>query len=119
MRKGLTLLVFLATLLGAGFGLACHELIRDPGTMAAVTQGLSLITTIFLRAVKMLVAPLVLATLISGVGRMENADSRMLAGSKPAWRNLETACQAVQAAGARLTFTWPMASTPWRYHRGA
>jgi Na+/H+-dicarboxylate symporter len=73
MRKGLTLLVFLATLLGAGFGLLCHEFIRDSGTMAAVTQGLSLITTIFLRAVKMLVAPLVLATLISGVGRMGNA----------------------------------------------
>ena len=73
MRKGLTLLVFLATLLGAGFGLACHALIHDPATMTAISQGLSLITTIFLRAVKMLIAPLVLATLISGVGRMGHA----------------------------------------------
>ena len=73
MRKGLTLLVFLATLLGAGFGLACHTLIHDPATMTAISQGLSLVTTIFLRAVKMLIAPLVLATLISGVGRMGHA----------------------------------------------
>jgi Na+/H+-dicarboxylate symporter len=73
MRKGLTLFVFLATLLGAGFGLACHTLIHDPATMTATSQGLSLVTTIFLRAVKMLIAPLVLATLISGVGRMGHA----------------------------------------------
>jgi len=73
MRKGLTLLVFLATLLGAGFGLACHALIHDPATAAGIAQGLGLITTIFLRAVKMLIAPLVLATLVSGVGRMGHA----------------------------------------------
>ena len=73
MRKGLTLLVFLATLLGAIFGLACHALVQDPATIAAISQALALITTIFLRAVKMLIAPLVLATLISGVGRMGHA----------------------------------------------
>jgi len=73
MRKGLTLLVFLATLLGALFGLACHALIHDPATLASVLQGLGLITAIFLRAVKMLIAPLVLATLASGVGRMGEA----------------------------------------------
>jgi Na+/H+-dicarboxylate symporter len=73
MRKGLTLLVFLATLLGALFGLACHALIHDPSNLANLQQGLGLITAIFLRAVKMLIAPLVLATLVSGVGRMGDA----------------------------------------------
>ena len=73
MRKGLTFLVFLATLLGAGFGLACHSLVHDAATAATISQGLGLVTTIFLRAVKMLIAPLVLATLISGVGRMGHA----------------------------------------------
>ena len=73
MRKGLTLLVFLATLLGALFGLACHALIHDPAHLDTLQQGLGLITTIFLRAVKMLIAPLVLATLVSGVGRMGDA----------------------------------------------
>jgi Na+/H+-dicarboxylate symporter len=70
MRKGLTLLVFLATLLGALFGLVVHALIHDPASLASLQQGLGLITTVFLRAVKMLIAPLVLATLVSGVGRM-------------------------------------------------
>lgn len=73
MRKGLTLLVFLATLLGALFGLACHTLIHDAGKLASLLDALGLITAIFLRAVKMLIAPLVLATLVSGVGRMGDA----------------------------------------------
>ncbi|HUE62861.1 MAG TPA: dicarboxylate/amino acid:cation symporter [Rhizomicrobium sp.] len=73
MRKGLTLLVFLATLLGVLFGLACHAFIHDPARLDSLFQALGLITTIFLRAVKMLIAPLVLATLVSGVGRMGDA----------------------------------------------
>ena len=73
MRKGLTLLVFLATLLGALFGLAVHALIHDPANLATLQQGLGLITGLFLRAVKMLIGPLVLATLVSGVGRMGDA----------------------------------------------
>jgi Na+/H+-dicarboxylate symporter len=73
MRKHLTLLVFLATLLGAVFGLVAHALIRDAANLATLQLGLSLITTLFLRAVQMLIAPLVLATLVSGVGRMGDA----------------------------------------------
>ena len=73
MNKGLTLLVFLATLLGAGFGLACHALPLDPATQAMIAKALGLVTTLFLRAVKMLIAPLVLTTLISGIGRMGHA----------------------------------------------
>ncbi len=73
MRKGLTLLVFLATLLGALFGLAAHALVHDPAHLDTLQQGLGLVTTLFLRAVKMLIAPLVLATLVSGVGRMGDA----------------------------------------------
>lgn len=73
MRKGLTLLVFLATLLGGLFGLAVHAWVRDPAVSAPILATLGLITTIFLRAVKMLIAPLVLATLIAGVGRMGDA----------------------------------------------
>ena len=70
MRKGLTALVIVATLAGAVFGLCCHAWLHDPGALAGLNQGLTLVTTIFLRAIKMLVAPLVLATLVSGIGRM-------------------------------------------------
>ena len=70
MHKGLTTFIFLATLAGTLFGLACHAGLRDPATLTRVNDALGLVTTIFLRAVKMLVAPLVVSTLISGIGRM-------------------------------------------------
>ncbi len=70
MRKGLTLWVFLATLLGAGFGLACHEWVHDPASLSTIKATLGLFSALFLRAIKMLIAPLVLATLVSGIGRM-------------------------------------------------
>jgi Na+/H+-dicarboxylate symporter len=73
VRKGLTLLVFLATLLGGLFGLAVHAWVADPALSGPILASLDLITAIFLRAVKMLIAPLVLATLIAGVGRMGDA----------------------------------------------
>lgn len=73
MGKRLTLLVFLATLAGAGFGLACHGLVHDPAGLALILKGLGLVTTLFLRAVKMLIAPLVLFTLVAGIGRMGDA----------------------------------------------
>jgi Na+/H+-dicarboxylate symporter len=86
MRKGLTFLVFLATLLGALVGLACHRLIHDPAISALVVNGFGLVTTLFLRAVKMLIAPLVLATLVSGVGRMGDAgDIGRVAVKAMAW----------------------------------
>jgi Na+/H+-dicarboxylate symporter len=70
LRKGLTALVILATLAGAIFGLCCHAWLHDPDSLAGLNQGLTLVTTIFLRAIKMLVAPLVITTLVSGIGRM-------------------------------------------------
>jgi Na+/H+-dicarboxylate symporter len=70
MQKGLTLWVFLATIVGAAVGLVCHNTIRDPATLSAITGGLSVVSDIFLRGIKMLIAPLVLATLVSGIGKM-------------------------------------------------
>jgi Na+/H+-dicarboxylate symporter len=70
VRKSLTALVFLATLAGAVVGLCCHAWLHDPASLANLNQGLTLVTTIFLRAIKMLIAPLVITTLVSGIGRM-------------------------------------------------
>jgi Na+/H+-dicarboxylate symporter len=70
LRKGLTALVILATLAGAICGLCCHVWLHDPGTLSGLNQSLALVTTIFLRAIKMLIAPLVISTLVSGIGRM-------------------------------------------------
>jgi Na+/H+-dicarboxylate symporter len=73
VRKGLTAFIFVATLAGALFGLACHAWLHDSATLGHINDALALVTTIFLRAIKMLVAPLVVATLLSGIGRMGNS----------------------------------------------
>ncbi|MDB5449427.1 MAG: C4-dicarboxylate transporter [Phenylobacterium sp.] len=70
MRHGLTGLVVLGMVLGLVFGVACHAFVHDPGTLKVITGGLELATTIFLRTIKMIIAPLVFATLVTGVARM-------------------------------------------------
>jgi len=70
MLRRLTAMVLLAMVLGAAFGLACHAYVHDPATLKAITGWLGVLTTVFLRAIRMIIAPLIFATLVSGVGRM-------------------------------------------------
>jgi Na+/H+-dicarboxylate symporter len=70
MRHGLTGLVVLGMVLGLVFGVACHAFVHDAGALRTITGGLELATTIFLRTIKMIIAPLVFATLVAGVARM-------------------------------------------------
>jgi Na+/H+-dicarboxylate symporter len=72
MLRGMTLWVLAAMLLGTGVGLFCHAAIADKEMLAAVTGGLGLIATIFLRAIRMIIAPLVFSTLLTGVGRIRD-----------------------------------------------
>ena len=70
MKSGkLTYLVLLGLGLGVLVGLTGHALIHDQGQLAAVSTWLDLVTTTFLRAIKMLIAPLVLSTLLGGIAR--------------------------------------------------
>ena len=73
MLRGMTLWVLVAMLLGVAFGLACHALIADKATLGAITSGLGLLATIFLRAIRMIIAPLVFSTLLVGVGRIKDS----------------------------------------------
>lgn len=65
--KRLTTLVIIALLLGILAGLALHQTTTD-------THGLldaaSMLPTIFLRLIKMIIAPLVIATLVTGIAKM-------------------------------------------------
>jgi len=70
--RGMTLWVLVAMLLGVGTGLALHTTITDPATLTAVTDGIGLLATIFLRAIRMIIAPLVFSTLLTGVGRIRD-----------------------------------------------
>ena len=66
----LTTYILVAMLLGIGVGYACHEVWPDPNTSRAIAGYISLISDIFLRLIKMIIAPLVFSTLVVGVAHM-------------------------------------------------
>ena len=75
MAKNLTRFILIALVLGIITGLALHYAIDD-GTpasearLAKVAEYLSIITTLFLRLIKMIIAPLVFSTLVAGIAHM-------------------------------------------------
>lgn len=72
MNRTFTILVVLAMVLGVAVGWAVHTYMPADGAKT-VADNLSIITTIFLRAIKMIIAPLVFATLVAGIAHMEDA----------------------------------------------
>ena len=70
MLRGMTGWVLGAMLLGIAVGLVLHAEIPDPATLKSIDSGLGLLATVFLRAIRMIIAPLVFSTLLTGVGRI-------------------------------------------------
>jgi Na+/H+-dicarboxylate symporter len=70
MRATLTTIILIAMLLGIAVGYACHMLWPDPVTAKTISDYISLFTDIFLRLIKMIIAPLVFSTLVVGVAHM-------------------------------------------------
>jgi len=66
----LTTIILIGMVLGILVGWGCHELWPDPKTARTVADYISLITDIFLRLIKMIIAPLVFSTLVVGVAHM-------------------------------------------------
>src|SRR5712691_5926537 len=62
----LTLIIFIGMMLGIAVGYACHELWPDPQTAKTIAGYISLFTDIFLRLIKMIIAPLVFPTMVGG-----------------------------------------------------
>jgi Na+/H+-dicarboxylate symporter len=75
MSKRFTVLILVAMALGIVVGYACHVAFPDPKTAAAVSGYISLITTVFLRLIKMIIAPLVFSTLVVGIAHMGDTAS--------------------------------------------
>jgi len=73
MLRGMTVWVLGALVAGIAVGLTLHAAVPDKAALTAITDALGLLATIFLRAIRMIIAPLVLATLISGVGHIREA----------------------------------------------
>jgi Na+/H+-dicarboxylate symporter len=78
----LTLIIFIGMLLGIAVGYACHELWPDPQTAKTIAGYISLFTDIFLRLIKMIIAPLVFTTLVVGVAHMGDTKSVGRIGGK-------------------------------------
>lgn len=70
MKKiGLTGWILIAMLAGVVIGLLVHYN-ASPGTIVSFSGGISVITDIFLRLIKMIIAPLVFSTLVVGIAKL-------------------------------------------------
>src|SRR5215467_8882273 len=78
----LTTVILIGMVLGILVGWGCHELWPDPKTAKTVADYISLITDIFLRLIKMIIAPLVFSTLVVGVAHMGDTKSVGRIGAK-------------------------------------
>jgi Na+/H+-dicarboxylate symporter len=72
MNRLFTTLVVAAMVLGVVAGWGIHEW-TAPAQAKAAADGLSVITDVFLRLIKMIIAPLVFSTLVAGIAHMEDA----------------------------------------------
>ncbi|OQW48634.1 MAG: C4-dicarboxylate ABC transporter [Proteobacteria bacterium SG_bin6] len=80
MANRLTIYIVIALILGLFTGWAMHEAIKTsaPATAAVLkdaTQLFPILTTIFLRLIKMIIAPLVFSTLIVGIAHMGDSSA--------------------------------------------
>jgi Na+/H+-dicarboxylate symporter len=82
MKSRLTWFVVIAMIAGPLFGLFLHQTLGSSPAADSAAAGLSLVTTSFLRLIKMIIAPLVFSTLVVGVARMEGAASIARIGAK-------------------------------------
>jgi Na+/H+-dicarboxylate symporter len=86
LRSRLTTIILIGMVLGILVGYACHVLWPDPKTAKTIADYISLITDIFLRLIKMIIAPLVFSTLVVGVAHMGDTKSIGRIGAKAmAW----------------------------------
>jgi len=86
MRSRLTTFIFIGMLLGIGVGYACSLLWPDPQTAKTISGYIGLISDVFLRLIKMIIAPLVFSTLVVGIAHMGDTGSIGRIGAKAmAW----------------------------------
>jgi Na+/H+-dicarboxylate symporter len=86
MAKRLTFYIMIGLVLGIIVGAVLHGSIASKDTLAEIGKYFGLITDIFLRMIKMIIAPLIFATLVSGIVHMGDTASLGRVGAKTmAW----------------------------------
>ncbi len=81
MAKRLTLYIMIGLALGIVVGAILHASLA-PETVVEISKFFKMITDIFLRMIKMIVAPLVFATLVAGIVHMGDTASLGRVGAK-------------------------------------
>lgn len=81
MNRTFSILVVSAMVLGVAVGWGVNQY-ASPASAKAVAENLSIITDVFLRLIKMIIAPLVFSTLVAGIAHMEDAASIGRVGAK-------------------------------------
>ncbi len=74
MNRVFTILIVSAMVLGIGVGWAVNQY-ATPAAAKVVAENLSIVTDVFLRLIKMIIAPLVFSTLVAGIAHMEDSAS--------------------------------------------
>src|SRR5271167_4466116 len=78
--------VMVGLVLGVALGVMSYYAFPDKATAASVAKYMSLVSAVFLKLIKMIIGPLVLSTLIVGIGHMGDAASVGRVGAKTmAW----------------------------------
>ncbi|MCO8611180.1 dicarboxylate/amino acid:cation symporter [Burkholderia multivorans] len=70
MKLPLTARILVGMALGIGAGIACRAILPDAGAATQISGYFSLIADLFLRLIKMIIAPLVFCTLVVGITRI-------------------------------------------------
>ena len=73
--RNLTTWIFIAMIAGVIVGYMCNQMIPDAKTAKTVAGYISLLTDIFLRLIKMIIAPLVFSTLVVGIAHLGDTKS--------------------------------------------
>ena len=85
-KSSITTYIVIAMILGGVVGYACHTAFPDPKLAKDVACYISVITDVFLRLIKMIIAPLVFSTLVMGIAHMGDASTVGRVGVKAlAW----------------------------------
>ena len=85
MRSKLTTMILVAAVAGVLAGYAANELAPDAPAAAEIAGYFSILADIFLRLIKMIIAPLVFATVVAGIAGMGDAHDGRAASASRRW----------------------------------
>lgn len=85
-QRHITTYIVIAMILGGVVGYACNVAFPDPKLAKEIAGYISIVTDVFLRLIKMIIAPLVFSTLVMGIAHMGDASTVGRVGIKAmAW----------------------------------